>query len=302
MSSGTAADRSDGARPRGRPRAEDRLGRAVDYLEERLFDEPGEPLAAGAAAAAGWSEWHFMRLFRAASGKTVAEYLRGRRLSRAALGIASGKLRISDAAAEAGYESRTAFVRAFAKEFGLSPRAYGKAHAGGEPRGLVHPFEPRLPFEPPEPEVAIEELPALALAGIAARIRSRSYAGFREIPELWKDWSRRRRWRELPGAPPGRPCYGVCVPSDDASFEYLICVEAPRDLPLPPRWRRIEIPSGRYAVSRACGDQPRAIQGATLATYSRWLPGSGYSRGSGPDVEVYLPGDMRLCEVRVPLA
>lgn len=47
-----------------------RLGPAVDYLEARLGAEVDLDQA---ARRAGFSRWHFMRLFQAAAGLPVAE-------------------------------------------------------------------------------------------------------------------------------------------------------------------------------------------------------------------------------------
>lgn len=311
--SGDRRDRaSEYAKARGCDSFEVRLGRAVDYLEERLDGTLGEPSPAGAARAAGWSEWHFMRLFRAASGMAVGEYVRARRLSRAAAALSRSGISVLEAAVEAGYESQAAFSRAFARAFGLSPTEYRRrfALAGTDARsdplaavhlpGLIGPFEPRLPFEPPEPRVHVATLPALALLGVGARSRFHAYESFRDLPRIWEDWLKRRRWIEVPALEPDKPIYGLCAPSVESEFAYYICVEPPAATRPPPGWKRIDVPAGRYAISYAEGPQPRAIQGATLAAYAKWLPASGFARGPGWDVETYY-GDGTSCELRIPI-
>lgn len=285
---------------------ENRLGRAVDYLEARLDGSLGPAEASGAAEAAGWSKWHFMRLFQAASGMPVAEYVRRRRLARAARTLATSRSSILEIALESGYESQAAFARAFARRFGLAPTAYRRACAAGQaPRiRLQEPFEPRLPFEPPEPVVRLEELPALDLLGVSTMTSVHAYESFEELPRFWDDWMRRRRWRELPLAPAERPMYGLCGPSIDAEFEYAICVEAPPSITPPPGWKRFTLLAGLRAIFSAKGALPTAIQEATLAAYAKWLPGSGMERGEGWDVEAYYPGEPgRPCrsEVWIPL-
>jgi AraC family transcriptional regulator len=240
----------------------------------------------------------------------VAEYVRRRRLSLAAIALAGSGVSALEAAVEAGYASQAAFSRAFAREFGLSPTGFRRRFAMrdggvGIPPGLVAPFEPRLPFEPPQPRVRVAELPGLSLLGVGIRSGFRAYASFRELPIFWDDWMRRRRWREVPNLEPGRPVYGLCAPSIEREFEYYICVEAPEGVAGPPGWRKLPVAPGRYAISEASGPQPLAIQGATLAAYARWLPASGFGRGSGWDVEAYfprIPGEPDKSELRLPLA
>ena len=286
---------------------EARLGAAVDYLEDRLDGDRGPADAEGAARAAGWSKWHFMRLFQAASGMAVAEYVHARRLSRASRALAASSASVLDVALETGYDSQAAFARAFRRTFGLAPSDYRKAARAGKapPLALTEPFEPRLPFEPQDAHGRIVELPELDLVGVGTRASIRAYASFSELPRFWDDWFRSRRWREVPDSPPDRPVYGLCGPAVDAEFEYLICVESPPKCAAPPRWRRIKAPAGRYAVFEASGSQPRAIQEATLAAYLRWLPVSNLARGDGWDMEVYYPGPSgrpRRAELRLPLA
>ncbi len=60
------------------------------------------------------------------------QYLRSRRLLRASEQLTCDGRSISEIAFAAGYESETAFSRAFKREFGISPKAY---RAGGRPEG-----------------------------------------------------------------------------------------------------------------------------------------------------------------------
>ena len=65
----------------------DRLNRAVEYLEERVE----EPDLRQAAKIACCSPYHFQRMFRLLAGVPLSEYLRRRRMSRAAADLQSGE-------------------------------------------------------------------------------------------------------------------------------------------------------------------------------------------------------------------
>jgi len=94
----------------------DRLNRAVDYLEEHLKD----PDLQEAARIACCSPYHFQRMFTLLAGTPLSEYLRRRRMSRAAVDLQSGA-KIVDVALSYGYSSPTAFNRAFQTVHGLPP-------------------------------------------------------------------------------------------------------------------------------------------------------------------------------------
>lgn len=93
------------------------MNRVLDYIEAHLE----EKLTNGQLAdIAGYSEYHFLQLFKAHTGETVMEYICRRRLFRAIDEILAGG-RIIDVAFRYGFESHSAFSRAFKREFGLSP-------------------------------------------------------------------------------------------------------------------------------------------------------------------------------------
>lgn len=79
------------------------------------------------ARAAGLSKFHLLRLFRAVFGETPMKYAEGLRLRRAAERLAGPRGLIDEIAFDAGYETASAFGRAFRRRFGLTPSAYRAA-------------------------------------------------------------------------------------------------------------------------------------------------------------------------------
>lgn len=93
------------------------MNRIMEYIEAHLE----EKLVSGQLAdRAGYSEYHFLQLFKEATGETVMEYICRRRLFRAMDEIVAGG-RIIDAAFRYGFESHSVFSRSFKREFGFSP-------------------------------------------------------------------------------------------------------------------------------------------------------------------------------------
>ncbi|GGY83542.1 hypothetical protein GCM10011613_30550 [Cellvibrio zantedeschiae] len=69
----------------------------------------------------GVSKYHLNRLFQATTGFQLGEFIQRRRLQHAYSLLASGESSVIDASLAAGYESHSAFSRAFFKAFGCKP-------------------------------------------------------------------------------------------------------------------------------------------------------------------------------------
>ncbi|MCX6046115.1 MAG: AraC family transcriptional regulator [Chloroflexi bacterium] len=76
------------------------------------------------AAVAGLSVPHFHRVFTAAVGESPTAYVRRMRLERAGRKLRMGAVDIGEVALFAGYETHTAFSKAFKQHFGLSPSEF----------------------------------------------------------------------------------------------------------------------------------------------------------------------------------
>lgn len=71
------------------------------------------------------SKYHLMRKFKAYTGYTIHQYIIQKRLMYAKALMAE-EVRLTDVCQSAGFNDYSGFVRAFKKEFGISPREYLK--------------------------------------------------------------------------------------------------------------------------------------------------------------------------------
>lgn len=288
-----------------------RMGAALDYLEGHLKDD----IDLGAAAAeANCSAFHFMRMFEMVTGIGVAEYVRRRRLSLAALELASGKAqgiadRILDIALDCGYESPDAFARAFKREFGCTPSE------AREP-GLILHIYPKLAFTvalkgDTAMEYRIEKGKALRLCGFSLRTSGANGTSFKEIPEFWNRLMRDGRCAALCAAAAGSGLgmCGVCHSCDDASgeFTYSVAIETAASLEqLPKGCVEILVPASTWAKFTSRGPLSANFQPLIKRIYAEWLPASGREHAGTPEIEFYpdLP-DMEAadywCEYWIPL-
>lgn len=98
---------------------QDWFRRAVDSGAEDLDDM---------AAAAGMSRFHFCRAFREAAGVPPWRYVLERRLTRAKEMLVGTGLSVKEIAAELGFRDANYFSRLFAREAGISARAFRREH------------------------------------------------------------------------------------------------------------------------------------------------------------------------------
>ncbi|HEX5715642.1 MAG TPA: AraC family transcriptional regulator [Thermoanaerobaculia bacterium] len=116
---------------RGRPESAARDRRRA--VEAALWIEASshEPVdLESAAAEAGLSPFHFLRLFSGVLGVTPHQYLIRSRLRRAARLLADDARSITDIAFEVGFGDLSNFVRTFHRAAGVSPRIFRQAAKG----------------------------------------------------------------------------------------------------------------------------------------------------------------------------
>lgn len=100
------------------------LLRARD-LADRCYAEPLD--VSQLAAAAGLSRGHFSREFRRVFGEPPHQYLRGRRLERAAALLRTTDRSVTTICLDVGFASIGSFTTSFTRAFGRSPTAYRAA-------------------------------------------------------------------------------------------------------------------------------------------------------------------------------
>ncbi|WP_368256447.1 helix-turn-helix domain-containing protein [Enterococcus innesii] len=103
------------------------IQKSIDYIEDNL----AEPLEIEALAqVASLSVFYYQRLFTRLVKISVREYIKLRRLARAAHLLKDRKSRVIEVAFEVGFSSHAVFSRTFKTVYGLSPSLYQKAPIG----------------------------------------------------------------------------------------------------------------------------------------------------------------------------
>ncbi|MFL5800929.1 MAG: helix-turn-helix domain-containing protein [Roseiflexaceae bacterium] len=76
------------------------------------------------AGTAGFSRYHFIRLFRQAFDQTPHQYLTRRRIEQAKLLLAAGELSVTEVCFEVGFQSLGSFSTLFHRTVGQPPKIY----------------------------------------------------------------------------------------------------------------------------------------------------------------------------------
>ncbi len=140
----------------------EQVQKTVDYIEEHLEEELDiEKLAKMAAL----SQFYYQRLFSRLVKKPVGEYIRLRRMAKAADRLLQKDEKILDIAVELGFSSHEHFTRTFKDTFGMTPDEYRKC-----PVALNFMTKPELLLH----YVLIDEGVPLITDGIVLEINRRS--------------------------------------------------------------------------------------------------------------------------------
>ena len=110
--------------------ANDAVKSGLAYIEQNLKTTITVNELAGLA---GYSVWHYCRLFSQITGLPVAAYICKRRLDRALEEISSGRKAV-DAVLEYGFDTYAGFYKAFVKMYGCSPKKYLSIYGGYQPK------------------------------------------------------------------------------------------------------------------------------------------------------------------------
>jgi AraC family transcriptional regulator len=157
--------------------------KAIWAIERNL----GAPLTlTDLAAACGESDFHLAHAFGQATGRSLMQYVRERRLSVAAEALAKGAPDIFDVALNNGYGSHEAFSRAFRNQFGVTPESVRRS--GSRSTLTLLPALDMIEEGHPDPTpVRYERAESMTFVGVMGRHR---FSSVENIPASGDDsWS-----------------------------------------------------------------------------------------------------------------
>jgi len=233
-------------------------------------------------------------------GVPLSVYIRNRRLTKAALDLQNGE-KVIDVALRYGYESPTAFNRAFQTVHGISPSVAQK------PDTVLKAF-PRVSFQitvkgVTEMEYRIVEKEGFRVVGVRTHISADIEENYKIVTPFWEETINAGLTKQITDLMNTEPFGLLAVSTADESGKggyYYIC--AATDKPLPDGMLEVDVPKHTWAIFSGSG-HPSSIAELFKRIYSEWQPTSGYEWADMIEVEVYLnddPVDMKY-EVWMPV-
>ena len=270
----------------------ERLNQSMDYIEEHLTDEIDyEQLGRIACCSA----YHFQRMFTYMAGVTLAEYIRRRKMSLAAVDLQGGDAKIIDVAEKYGYHSPTAFNRAFQSVHGIAPSMVRK-------EGVSIKTFPPVSFKisvkgAVEMDYRIETKEAFRITGISAPLFKEIEKNFTIVPGMWGKAAGDGTLQKLAGMMDSQPMglLGISVCNDEEEWKYFIAVASSQK---DDAFEEYIVPASIWAVFSGSGTN-QSVQELEQRIVAEWLPTSGYEYANAPDIEVYLNPDPQNAQYEV---
>lgn len=270
----------------------ERLNKAIEYIEEHLTTEMDyEQLGCIACC----SSYHFQRMFSYMAGMPLAEYIRKRKMSLAAVDLQGSDAKIIDIAEKYGYHSPTAFNRAFQSIHGIAP---SKVRDEGISVKSFPPITFKITIKGAEEmNYRIETKEAFRIVGVSTPLEKEIEKNFAVIPSKWQEVSTNGTLQRLIGMMNTEPMgvLGVSTCNDKEPWRYYIAVSTTKPNE---ELEEYTVPAATWAIFSGTGTN-ESIQELERRIVTEWLPTSGYEYGNAPDIEVYINPDPQNAQYEV---
>lgn len=274
-----------------------RMNSAIDYIETHLTDDIDFQKV---ASKAGCSSYNFQRMFSFITDIPLAEYIRRRRLTQAALELQNSDIKVIDAAVKYGYDSATSFARAFNALHGISP---GEAKR----KGAKLKAYPKISFQISIKgdigmDYRIETKEAFDIFGIETICSLTGAEGFTSPGELWRKCHENGEYDRLmenAGDLPEFISQNLCkihaaeyyCKTANNTFPYMLCAFVSKNSKTN-GYKTIRIPAQTYVIfssDKFKWDDEffKILTTMQKRFYSEWLPTAQYERANSANFEIY---------------
>jgi AraC family transcriptional regulator len=292
--------------PRQKTQAEylERINRVIDYMN---LNPTRKPLLRDLAEIAGFSEYHFHRIFQAMVGESLFQYQNKIRLANAAHKLLHRPdLTVTDIALESGFSGVSDFERSFKKRYRTAPSRYRNRTDSEktEKRPILRAPSP-LFKKAIESETRLRSLDSLNVAYIMQTGLSKSFRN----PNIVEAYARLYTWVMNKGLLDDKTVILGMYPDNPeitplSECRYYACISVPPGTKPEGEIGIVQLDSrGRYVTYTFTLRSPffaRRFFRIMMYLYGRWIPEHGYFPDNKPFLEIYnisggKPAAMEFC-------
>ncbi|QNO15062.1 AraC family transcriptional regulator [Alkalicella caledoniensis] len=268
------------------------IQKTIDYIDDNIFEEI---TVENLAKIAGFSTYHYYKLFRNYVGVPIKEYVTRRRLQYALYELSQGK-KIIDIAMTYGFETHAGFTKAFKKTFGYPPNFY-RIHAPiGIPQrvNLKRLKDSKAGGIVMQPKITCRD--GFKLVGYEFKTTLNNNAHCRDIPAFLHRFETEDKEIKLYETqnPPKHGEYGICTSTnlEKDEFSYILGVEVTNFDSALEEMYTLDVLPATYAVFTSpdvsSADFEKSVIGTWQYILEEWFPNSPYEiDDSQPDFEFY---------------
>jgi AraC family transcriptional regulator len=289
-----------------------RINRVIDYIEQNLANDFAlDELA----CVAGFSKYHFHRIFRSMMDESLFHFIQRLRLEKAALMLRRDLTRtVTDIALDCGFAGSAAFARSFVRMFGMPATAWRKQGAtrtgpsinksnqrkriGNRGKARILPVRyssynqtvlnvPKERKDREEHQVEIKEVPETTVAYVRYIGPFKGNAGlFRKLAARLFRWAGPRHLLHFPETNFLILCHDAPGLTAEEKLRISVCISVPPHTGTGGEIGKMTIPDGTYACARfrLLASQ---YEEAWRCVFRSWFPGSGYVPDDRPSFECY---------------
>jgi AraC family transcriptional regulator len=259
------------------------MQKAVNFIEGRLTTHIE---LEDIADVANFSMFHFHRMFVVVVGTTPKDYIRRRRLSKAARELIFTSRPISEIATSYQFVSQASFTRAFKKQFEITP---GKLRRSKSAFSCFNAIDVKKEIKRKgahKMDLKIVEKEALKVIGMKVITTQKNNT----IPQLWNRFN--PRCKEIRNIAQEGVCVGICPNvdtndfSENTEFAYIAGMIVENFDEVPEGMETLEIPAQKYAVATHKGALD-TLNDTYHYLYAEWLPNSDYEFCPTAEIEWY---------------
>ncbi|EPY6469662.1 AraC family transcriptional regulator [Clostridium sporogenes] len=265
------------------------LSQAIDYIENNL---EGDISYDEAAKIACCSTYYFQRMFSYVAGIPLSDYIRRRRMTKAAFELQVSDTKIMDIGSKYGYVSPTSFNRAFQNVHGVAPTA---ARMEGTLLNTYPPISFSISITGGENmRYRIERKDPIKIVGIRTALKEYTEENFKIVPSFWDETLKSNLFSQICKLNNQNPhgILSVTVYKNPEDIYYYIA--AATDEPVPEGMVEFNIPAATWVIFECNGNFKDSIQRIFKRFLTEWLPFSGYEYAKLPDIEIYPISEPKL--------